>query len=210
MSEKACSAVEIVFPPGVFITMMPRFVAASTSTLSTPTPARPITFSFVRRLDHLGGGLRLAADDQRLEFADDFEQLLRLQADLHRHVEQAAVGEFINAALGDGIGDEDFGLGHGNWEKGPQLSAQASKGQIENRCALGGSRRMICSNGEDAGEARHSTADEKYCLPVKAGVDARPEWTEAREQFLVRGSFRLLARRLDGVAAPPGDGKPRA
>ena len=37
----------MVFPPGVFITMMPRFVAASTSTLSTPTPARPMTFSFV-------------------------------------------------------------------------------------------------------------------------------------------------------------------
>ena len=29
---------------GAFATMMPRRVAASTSTLSTPTPARPITF----------------------------------------------------------------------------------------------------------------------------------------------------------------------
>ena len=47
ISEKACSAVEMVFPPGVFITMMPRLVAASTSTLSTPTPARPTTLSFV-------------------------------------------------------------------------------------------------------------------------------------------------------------------
>src|SRR5271170_3808767 len=41
-----CSATLTAFPPGVFITRTPRFVAASTSTLSTPTPARPITRSF--------------------------------------------------------------------------------------------------------------------------------------------------------------------
>ncbi len=34
-------------PNGVFITMMPLAVAAGISTLSTPMPARPITFSFV-------------------------------------------------------------------------------------------------------------------------------------------------------------------
>ena len=44
--EKACSAVEIVLPSGVFITMTPRAVAVSTSTLSTPTPARPTTRSW--------------------------------------------------------------------------------------------------------------------------------------------------------------------
>ena len=43
--EKVNSAVEIVLPAGVFITTMPRLVAASTSTLSTPTPARPTTRS---------------------------------------------------------------------------------------------------------------------------------------------------------------------
>ncbi len=41
----ACSAVEIVLPPGVFITMIPFFVAAATSTLSRPTPALPIILS---------------------------------------------------------------------------------------------------------------------------------------------------------------------
>ncbi len=39
----ACSAVVIELPKGVFMTMMPRAVAAGTSTLSTPMPARPIT-----------------------------------------------------------------------------------------------------------------------------------------------------------------------
>ena len=41
--EKVNSAVEMVLPLGVFITTIPRWVAASTSTLSTPTPARPTT-----------------------------------------------------------------------------------------------------------------------------------------------------------------------
>ena len=40
---KVSSAVAIVLPEGVFITMTPRSVAASTSTLSIPTPARPTT-----------------------------------------------------------------------------------------------------------------------------------------------------------------------
>ena len=42
----ACSAVVIEFPNGVFITMTPLAVAAGISTLSTPMPARPMTFSF--------------------------------------------------------------------------------------------------------------------------------------------------------------------
>ena len=43
----ACSAVVMELPNGVFMTMMPRREAAGMSTLSTPMPARPITFSFV-------------------------------------------------------------------------------------------------------------------------------------------------------------------
>src|SRR3954466_12849355 len=38
-----CSAVLIELPNGVFMTTMPRAVAAGMSTLSTPIPARPIT-----------------------------------------------------------------------------------------------------------------------------------------------------------------------
>jgi hypothetical protein len=43
----ACSAVVVELPKGVFITTMPCFVAAGKSTLSTPMPARPITFILV-------------------------------------------------------------------------------------------------------------------------------------------------------------------
>ncbi len=38
-----CSAAEMMLEVGAFTTMTPRFVAASTSTLSSPTPARPTT-----------------------------------------------------------------------------------------------------------------------------------------------------------------------
>ena len=38
-----CSATATALAPGVFITAMPGRVAASRSTLSTPTPARPMT-----------------------------------------------------------------------------------------------------------------------------------------------------------------------
>ena len=45
ISAKACSATLTALPPGVFSTSTPRRVAASRSMLSTPTPARPTTFS---------------------------------------------------------------------------------------------------------------------------------------------------------------------
>ena len=43
----ACSAVVIELPKGVFITTTPAWVAAGTSMLSTPMPARPTTFRFL-------------------------------------------------------------------------------------------------------------------------------------------------------------------
>ena len=42
-SAMVCSAAATMFDSGAFATMMPRLVAAGTSTLSTPIPARPIT-----------------------------------------------------------------------------------------------------------------------------------------------------------------------
>jgi hypothetical protein len=39
----ACSAVVTALPVGVFMTTMPRLLAAGMSTLSTPMPARPTT-----------------------------------------------------------------------------------------------------------------------------------------------------------------------
>ena len=47
ISAKACSAAAIVLPVGEFTTAIPWRVAASRSMLSTPTPARPITWRFL-------------------------------------------------------------------------------------------------------------------------------------------------------------------
>ena len=49
ISPIVCSAAEVTVDSGAFATTMPRRVAASTSTLSTPTPALPITLSRVAR-----------------------------------------------------------------------------------------------------------------------------------------------------------------
>ena len=43
MSASASSATLMLFAPGAFMTTMPRSVAAGTSTLSTPVPARATT-----------------------------------------------------------------------------------------------------------------------------------------------------------------------
>ncbi len=45
MRAMVCSAAETMFDCGAFTTRTPRRVAASTSMLSRPIPARPITFS---------------------------------------------------------------------------------------------------------------------------------------------------------------------
>ena len=44
-----CSVAAIVLPPGELMTMIPRSVAAFTSMLSTPTPARPMILSLSAR-----------------------------------------------------------------------------------------------------------------------------------------------------------------
>ena len=46
-SASVCSAAVTTLDSGALATTMPAFVAAGTSTLSTPTPARPITLSRV-------------------------------------------------------------------------------------------------------------------------------------------------------------------
>src|ERR1700754_2673826 len=48
-SASVCSAAATEFDSGALATMIPRRVAAGMSTLSTPVPARPITFMLVAR-----------------------------------------------------------------------------------------------------------------------------------------------------------------
>ena len=71
---KVNSAVVMVLPPGVFITTTPCCVAASTSTLSTPTPARPTTRKFRRGLDDFLGHLGFGTHDHRHDVRDERQQ----------------------------------------------------------------------------------------------------------------------------------------
>ena len=76
-SPKASSATANVVETGALTTVMPCFFAASRSMLSTPTPARPITF-------RLGGGfhngssyLGPTANDETVIRGNLFEEVFR-------------------------------------------------------------------------------------------------------------------------------------
>ena len=81
---------------GAFATTMPRLVAASTSTLSTPTPARPITFSLVGAIDEVGGELGRGADDDRVVVADPLGQIA-----VYVDVDGIALAQELDARVGD-------------------------------------------------------------------------------------------------------------
>jgi len=81
-SASVSSAAAMVFPVGALTTVIPARVAASRSTLSTPTPARPITRSPGTGGDHLRVHLHLAAHDERVVLGRIRPVLLGRQADL--------------------------------------------------------------------------------------------------------------------------------
>ena len=71
-----CSAAVITFDWGALATTMPRLVAAATSTLSTPTPARPTARRRVARGEQVGVELGRRADQDPLVVADPLGQLV--------------------------------------------------------------------------------------------------------------------------------------
>ena len=102
----ACSAVVIELPNGVFITITPRAVAAGMSTLSTPMPARPTTFSRGAALEQLGGDLGGRADGEAVIVADDGGELVLVEAGLEVDLD-AALLEDGDGGGREGIGNED-------------------------------------------------------------------------------------------------------
>ena len=106
----ACSAVVIELPNGVFITMMPRAVAAGISTLSTPMPARPITFRFLRPLKNFGRNLGGGADRQPVEAVDRFGELVLVLAERGLEIDlDAAILEDRDGGGRQRVRDENFG-----------------------------------------------------------------------------------------------------
>ena len=75
MSATASSAALTMLEVGALTTMTPAWVAALTSTLSRPTPARATTLSFARGGERLGVDLGGGADQDRVDVDDRREQL---------------------------------------------------------------------------------------------------------------------------------------
>ena len=71
-----CSAVVTVFPPGVFITTMPRRVAAGRIDIVKTGTGSPDHFQTLGRSDYLGRHLRSGANDQSVRVLYFFEELL--------------------------------------------------------------------------------------------------------------------------------------
>ena len=110
ISEIACSAVVMALPNGVFITTMPRAVAAGMSTLSTPMPARPMTLRFGRRGDELGRDLGRRADGEPVIVGDRGKQRILVLAEIGLVVDiDAAVAEDLHGGFGELVGNENAG-----------------------------------------------------------------------------------------------------
>mgnify|MGYP003693780441 CR=1 FL=1 len=78
-------------------------MAASTSTLSIPTPARPITLRLSRTADEVRRHLRRRADDDRIVGPDRFREVgVPVDVDV-----EAAFAQEADSCLGDRFADED-------------------------------------------------------------------------------------------------------
>ena len=66
ISAQACSATLMLLAPGALTTRMPRALAAATSTLSTPVPARAIDLQLRCGREQRGIDLRRASHEQRV------------------------------------------------------------------------------------------------------------------------------------------------
>ena len=99
-----------MFDVGALTTSTPRAVAASTSTLSRPTPALRDDLELGRRGQHLGVHGRRGAHQQRVGFGHGGQQLFAIRA-----VDPADL--YLVAECGDGrfgqfVGDEYYGKAH--------------------------------------------------------------------------------------------------
>ena len=101
-----CSAAVITLDCGALATTMPRRVAASTSTLSTPTPARPTAWSRSARAIRSAVDLRGRADQDPVELADPPLELAVLPVVAELDVE-AGRAQQVDARVADLLLDQN-------------------------------------------------------------------------------------------------------
>ena len=125
-----CSAAVITFDCGAFATTTPRLVAATTSTLSTPTPARPTARSRSARASSGGVELRRRPDQNPVELADPLLELLARPPDAQLDVE--VLTEQLDARIADVLGHqhaEASGFVGGNCgQRGHSLQSTEDRG----------------------------------------------------------------------------------
>ena len=113
ISATVCSAAATVLASGALATMMPLLEAAATSTLSTPTPARPTTRRLSARSITSASSLVARADQDAVVAADALQQVVA--APVGAEVDVEALAQHVHAGLGDLLRDEDaerLGEGH--------------------------------------------------------------------------------------------------
>ena len=98
------SAAEMTVDSGALATTIPRRVAASTSTLSTPTPARPITFS--RSARSMRSEVSFVAD--RMMIAS-YSPISLGEIAVQVDVDVEALAQELDSGVGDLLADEDRG-----------------------------------------------------------------------------------------------------
>ena len=103
----ACSAAETMLEVGALTTMTPRAVAADTSTLSSPTPARATTRSAGAAAERLRVDLGGAAHDDRVRVGERGEQRRPVGAVDMPDIE--VVGQHVDRGGSELLGDEHDG-----------------------------------------------------------------------------------------------------
>ena len=97
---------------GVFITITPLAVAAGTSTLSTPMPARPITFRFLALSRIFGDTLVAERMARPSKWPIDVGELVLVLAEVRLEIDiDAAILEDLHGGRRQGIGNQNVGHG---------------------------------------------------------------------------------------------------
>ena len=108
ISAQACSATLMLLAPGALTTRMPRALAAATSTLSTPVPARAMIRRPRRRVHQRRVDFGRAADQQRVGVGQIGGERVR-RAARARIDDPAGLGaEQLQRGGGQVVGDNDF------------------------------------------------------------------------------------------------------
>jgi hypothetical protein len=115
-----CSAAVMTLDCGALATTIPRLVAAATSTLSTPTPARPTARSLVARASRAASSV---VAERIGDYADPLAELLGAPAGAEVDVE--VVAQQRDAGVSDLLGDEHAGLFIGAHDRSRTQSTQA-------------------------------------------------------------------------------------